>query len=60
MPVNTDRKNEYFDRAKEAEEWAAQTTDLSLRQSWLKIAEEYRLLAEITGHVKRANPAWET
>ena len=40
------RSRQFLARAKEAEEWAAKTTDLSLRQGWLKIAEGYRLLAE--------------
>ena len=35
----------YMARAKMAEEWSAKTADAELRQSWLKIAEEYRLLA---------------
>jgi len=28
-----------------AEDWSAKTADAELRQGWLKIAEEYRLLA---------------
>jgi hypothetical protein len=32
-------------RAKMAEDWSAKTADAELRQGWLKIAEEYRLLA---------------
>jgi hypothetical protein len=28
-----------------AEDWSAKTADAELRQSWLKIAEEYRMLA---------------
>jgi hypothetical protein len=35
----------YIARAKLAEDWAAKTADTELRQGWLKIAEEYRLLA---------------
>ena len=37
----------YAARAKMAEDWAAKTADAELRQGWLKIAEEYRLLAQV-------------
>jgi hypothetical protein len=39
------RAEAYMARAKMAEDWSAKTTDTELRQGWLKIAEEYRLLA---------------
>ena len=39
------RAEVYIARAKMAEDWSAKTIDAELRQSWLKIAEEYRLLA---------------
>jgi hypothetical protein len=39
------RAQVYVARAKMAEDWSAKTADAELRQSWLKIAEEYRLLA---------------
>jgi hypothetical protein len=35
----------YMARAKMAEDWSTKTADAELRQGWLKIAEEYRLLA---------------
>jgi hypothetical protein len=38
------RAEVYMARAKMAEDWSAKTADAELRQSWLKIAEEYRLL----------------
>jgi hypothetical protein len=41
------RAEVYVARAKEAEDWSTKTADAELRQSWLKIAEEYRLLARI-------------
>src|SRR6266702_3012111 len=39
------RADDYRTRAKLAEDWSAKTADAELRQSWLRIAEEYRLLA---------------
>jgi len=39
------RADIYLARAKKAEDWSAKTADAELRQGWLKIAEEYRLLA---------------
>jgi hypothetical protein len=41
------RAEVYMARAKMAEDWSAKTADTELRQSWLKIAEEYRLLARV-------------
>ncbi len=38
------RAEVYMARAKMAEDWSAKTADAELRQGWLKIAEEYRLL----------------
>jgi hypothetical protein len=38
------RAGVYIARAKMAEDWSAKTADVELRQSWLKIAKEYRLL----------------
>ena len=37
---------EYLRQAEEAESWAEASPEPSLRQSWLKIAQEYRLLAQ--------------
>jgi hypothetical protein len=36
----------YLARAKMAENWSARIDDTELRQGWLKIAEEYQLLAQ--------------
>jgi hypothetical protein len=38
-----------------AEDWSAKTGDAELRQGWLKIAEEYRLLAQAL-QVNRSSP----
>ena len=45
----------YMARAKMAEDWSAKTADAELRQGWLKIAEEYRLLARAL-QINRSNP----
>src|SRR5882724_11562265 len=45
----------YLARAKMAEDWSAKTGDAELRQGWLKIAEEYRLLAQAL-QVNRSSP----
>jgi hypothetical protein len=49
------RAGVYFARAKIAEDWSAKTGDPELRQGWLKIAEEYRLLAQVL-QVNRSSP----
>jgi hypothetical protein len=41
------RVDMYMARAKMAEDWSAETADAELRQGWLRIAEEYRLLAQV-------------
>jgi hypothetical protein len=37
---------DYLRQAEEAEAWAGAETEPFLKQSWLKIAQEYRLLAQ--------------
>jgi len=49
------RAEAYIARAKMAEDWSAKTADTELRQGWLKIAEEYRLLAQAL-QINRPNP----
>ena len=49
------RAEAYMARAKMAEDWSAKTADSELRQGWLKIAEEYRLLARAL-RINRPNP----
>jgi hypothetical protein len=49
------RAEVYIARAKMAEDWSAKTIDAELRQSWLKIAEEYRLLARAL-QINRSKP----
>ena len=39
------RREEFLERAREAEERAAKTPEPGLRESWLKVAEGYRDLA---------------
>jgi hypothetical protein len=39
-------QKEYLQKAQEAEEQAAKSRDISLRDSWLKMAEAYRRLAQ--------------
>jgi hypothetical protein len=39
------RREAFLERAREAEERAAKTSDAMLRESWLKVAEGYRDLA---------------
>jgi hypothetical protein len=52
------RAGVYIAPAKMAEDWSAKTVDAELRQSWLKIAEEYRLLVR-TLSIKRPIPKSE-
>ena len=49
------RAEVYMARAKMAEDWSAKTSDAELRQGWLKIAEEYRLLARAL-QINLSNP----
>jgi len=49
------RAGMYLARAKMEEDWSAITDDAELRQGWLKIAEEYRLLAQAL-QVNRSSP----
>jgi predicted kinase len=47
LTMAASRADVYMARAKIAEDWSAKTADAELRQSWLKIAEEYRLLVRV-------------
>lgn len=38
--------NAYLARAKEAEDQAARSTDLTMKESWLNIASSYRQMAQ--------------
>jgi len=50
MPMTPDpRTNQYFAKVKEAEEQAARPGNIEDRKSWLRIADEYRALAKLTG-----------
>lgn len=40
-----DNKQDYLAKAKEAKEFADQSTDVVTRNSWLRISENYRKLA---------------
>ena len=51
------RAEVYMAREKMAEDWSAKTSDAERRQSWLKIAEEYRLLVR-TLLINRLRPKW--
>jgi hypothetical protein len=55
MTAAASRADIYMARAKMAEDWSAETADVELRQGWLRIAEEYRLLAR-TLSINRSNP----
>ena len=50
-----ERAAELLARAKAAEEWSSKVSDAELRHCWLKIAEEYRLLAQVS--VRALGPA---
>jgi hypothetical protein len=50
MPMTPDpRTNQYLAKVKEAEERASQSGKIEDRESWLRIAEEYRQLAKLIG-----------
>ena len=49
------RADVYMARPKMAEDWSAKTADAELRQSWLRIAEEYRLLVRVLW-ITRSDP----
>ena len=42
----SDRQQTYLARAEEAEEFASQTTDAAMKDTWLGIAASYRDLAD--------------
>lgn len=45
--MSRDREVEqYLEEARKAEEMAAQVSDETIREAWLKIAEDYRRLAK--------------
>jgi hypothetical protein len=56
---DVDRKQEYRAKAKEAEEQAAQTKDIVMRGTWLKIAESYRDLAVFVERKSDKEPSLE-
>jgi hypothetical protein len=52
MPMTPDpRTDQYLAKAKDAEEQAAKSGTIEDRESWLRIADEYRQLAKLLGSV---------
>ena len=47
MPIQS-KRNEYLRRAEDAQSEAEKARDPDIRQSWKRIADDYRALAETT------------
>jgi hypothetical protein len=46
--VDLEAKRQHFiDKAKEAEDDASNAPDVDTKETWLRIAEQYRMLAEV-------------
>lgn len=46
-PDANPKRQHFLDRAKHAEETAAKTEDMEAKANWLKMAEQYRALADL-------------
>ncbi len=54
-----DPKQDYWAKAREAEQHAAETTDSVMRNTWLRIAQSYRDLALFVQSKSSKGLSWE-